>query len=395
MAGKPGGNSGHGFVFYNLHVRGALLSGSVFFNTKDTKQAQSAQTSPRELCVNLCGLCVKTAKYPIDFFISLHKQSPTKIVYTNMKYIIGILVAFLLLSFNDKGRHWYNAWDYRCKYETKQGRIDGKYTSYYNNGQKKAEGVLVNNYHSGTWCLWDYHGNLILKRNYSNPFEYEWLYPETAKKHKPDYTLKRDSIGCYAHMWFTEEKVFAAHRNWRIIEPALNPLLFENDRLFNTLQRLVQQQQVIAYTTDSLEDGDSLNQIKPGELRIIGFKTIEDFILDKERQTAEYYTFAICPVAVYKNTSDTVDLYWLKLNKLRKFLVKETLVSKDLPPYISNIDDLFFMHGFQSHVYKTDFLANQTHPNSLPDEMNQLLHVDLDNIDNEHLLWAYILKDAK
>jgi hypothetical protein len=313
-----------------------------------------------------------------------------------MKNFLFILIAFLFCSFNDKGSHWYNSTFYRCKYQTKQGRFNGNYTSFYNNGKKKAQGLFSNNYHSGIWSVWDENGKLILQRNYVNPFEFTGLFPEKTKSHKSNYKLERDFTGCYKHLDFTPDMILFASRNWRKIEPTFNPLLFDNNRLYTVLQNLVLTKQVNAYENDSLKRTKNPDQIKNGELSIVGFKTMGDAFLDNDRLTMEYYTIGICPLAVYKNTSDTVDLYWLQMDDLRTALAKEKLNSKDLPSTIKSLDDLFFFHCFQSSVYKSlSFAKDNTHPLQKADPINQALRVDLDIIDNEHDLWVYFLDKTK
>jgi hypothetical protein len=309
-----------------------------------------------------------------------------------MKKLPFILIAFLLVSFIDKGHHWYNTYDYYCKYETKNGRLNGEYTSYYPNRKKKAEGVFSNNYPTGIWSVWDENGKLLLKRNYSNPFEFSGVFPEETKSHKSNYKLERDNNGLYKHIQIKEEDVFCAHRFYRIIEPTYNPILFENNRLFGVLNNLVQTKKIKAYTNDSLASLKNLNEIKVGEFSIVGFKTMEDGFMEKDRLTMEKYTIGICPLAVYKNTSDTVELYWLAMDELRNSLVKESIQGKEFPTTIRNLDDLFFFHCFTSRVCNSfSFDKDNTHYLQKSDSMNLILRTDLDFINYEHDIWVYTL----
>ncbi|MCF8254465.1 MAG: hypothetical protein K9H61_06605 [Bacteroidia bacterium] len=309
-----------------------------------------------------------------------------------MKKLLFILIAFLLVSFIDKGHHWYNTYNYYCKYETKNGLLNGEYTSYYPNRKKKAQGVFSANCRVGIWSVWDEKGKLILKRNYENPFDYSGIYPEETKKHHANYKLERDSLGLYKHVQLKEDNIFVAYRSWRIIEPIFNPILFENNRLYNLLNTLVQTKKVHAYANDSLRSLKDLEKINADEFSIVGFKTMEDAFMEKARLSIEKYTIGICPMAVYKNTSDTIELYWLGMDELRNSLVKESVFSKYLPPSINNLDDLFFLHSFSSRVCKSySFDADNTHYLQKKDSMNLILRADLDMIENEHNIWIYLL----
>ncbi|MES2691511.1 MAG: hypothetical protein V4658_13970 [Bacteroidota bacterium] len=237
-----------------------------------------------------------------------------------MKYLLALCSILLLLSFTDKGRHWYNSTLYRCNYKTEQGRFDGEYTSYYPNGRKKAQGFFNNNYRTGKWSVWNNRGELLLERYYNNPFQFTGVYPEITKKHASSYVPLRDNNGCYRHLFFTEASVIAANRNWRFIEPTFNPLLFENNRLYRITQSAVINKQVLAFASDSCASLCSFSGMDTSKLRIVGFRSMEDWIIDSSRLVLEYYTIAICPVAVHPATGDTLNLYWIKLDDLRPYL---------------------------------------------------------------------------
>lgn len=309
-----------------------------------------------------------------------------------MKHLVFLLTFLLLLSFTDKGSHWYNSQYYRCKYQTTQGRLDGKYTAYYGNGKKKAKGQFSNNLRTGIWSVWNEKGNLIVQRNYANPFEFSVSFPLNVNEHKSKYKFERDTLGCYKHPVIYPEKILAAFRKWRIIEPALNPLLFDNNKLFRAVHDLVIQHKVKGYTTDSLNSIKIVVDRSDQEFRVVGFKTMEDWFVDDDRLTAEKYTIAIAPLVVFKNTTDTIPFYWLELDELRPFLVKEHLHSPLLPETINNLDDVFFLHYFHGRISKSfHFAEDHTHYLQIYDPVNEALRIDLDAIDYEHRLWVELL----
>jgi len=48
--------------------------------------------------------------------------------------------------------------NFQSSYTLDNGKIGGPYKSFYDNGQKKAEGQFENNYRTGKWIVWDSTG---------------------------------------------------------------------------------------------------------------------------------------------------------------------------------------------------------------------------------------------
>ena len=302
-----------------------------------------------------------------------------------MKYIGFSIMVLILFSFTDKGKHWYNTLHYYSRYQTTDCKFNGKYRSYYRSGKKKSEGYFKNNYRSGNWKVWDEKGNLIIERNYSSPFEFTVVESE-GKKPTSTYKLQRDSNGLYKHFVFTADSVLAAGRIWRLVEPTFNRVLFNNNNLYNLLQNAVISRAAKAYRNDSCYGEKNFITTDTSKLNIIGFKTMEDWIIDKERLVLEYYPIAVCPVAVNKS-NDTIDLYWIIVDDIRKNLFAHKLYINTKNIEFNNLDDYFFLHNSHGKIVRQLAFEDYTHPLNKFDPVSDALRIDLDIIENEHDIW--------
>ena len=50
----------------------------------------------------------------------------------------------------------------------KDDKKDGRYTEWYENGQKSSEHILKDGQRDGLWTWWDKHGNITDQTTYKN-----------------------------------------------------------------------------------------------------------------------------------------------------------------------------------------------------------------------------------
>lgn len=304
---------------------------------------------------------------------------------------LAICLSFLCFSFGNQQA------PARCTYGTLQGRFDGKYVSYYPNGKKKAEGRFKNNYRDGKWLLWNQNGQLVAERNYINPFEFTQIYPripEQTPAHNR-YKLERDNNRCYKQFSFTEDRILTSRKIWRFISPKENPFLFSADnRLFRVINEAVKNDGLKTYGNDALTITATPNETAPALQKIIGFKTTEEWLFDKDRLVSQYYTIALCPVAINTSNGDTTDLYWINTDQARIAMSKEYINDVPLPKHIETLDDILFFHYFYGQIYKEgNTSSEELYQLARPGEMEQAaLKIDLSIIDNEHNTWLTIYK---
>ncbi len=300
---------------------------------------------------------------------------------------------FLLFSYSanaQKQEHVFTDNGLTCVYHTTQGIIDGKYTSYYKSGKKKAEGNFKNNYRSGKWTLWDSTGKICTERDYKNPFSFEKIFPEKQSEITL-YNLKYNKDGYIEYFPLKEKMIVMSKRVWRYIPVEKNSLLFENGMLQKIISTNLSKGSITAYST---KDDEFLIPLKPNEINtnginIIGYKIKEDWFFDNERLVSESRIIGLCPVSVDTLTHDTVDLYWLYFPEIRKCLAHEKLNGKDLPTEIKNVDDLFFFRCFASAIYKEgNFRDRKISDYKKRDEINkEAERIEIDIIEMEHDIW--------
>ncbi|MFM2224830.1 MAG: hypothetical protein RJA07_1032 [Bacteroidota bacterium] len=230
------------------------------------------------------------------------------------KLILLFISTFFTLTVFGQGnsieqkKHEFKNEKMKCLYETFNGRINGNYTSYYHNGQKKAEGTFQNNYRIGKWIVWDSIGRIQMQREYENAFMFKKIIFATPTNkvitlpNTPRYTLHCNNEGYIDYYYVKEKMIEWQKRVWRFLPLENNEILFEHNLLFQILQ------------TDTLtvySDDEFTTELKPTIIdtvhnKIIGYKIKEDFFFDNERLLDEARIIGICPVVVNKQSNDTL-----------------------------------------------------------------------------------------
>lgn len=279
-----------------------------------------------------------------------------------MKRVPLAILAVVFLSFagGDRVTHHFETQELHGDYETRMGRMDGKYTSYYTNGQPRATGRFENNLRTGKWSVWDSTGRLRMQRVYSDPFTFERLHPKVPKEkvitllNFSPYTPAHNHQGFINYYPLRAQSVVWAHRIWRRITPPDNAALFEQNRLFSTLNREIFAHTLTAYqpTDDAFRFRMDPPTIDTAGATVIGYKIKEDYIFDRERLVTETRIIGLCPVVVYAHRPDTADLYWVYFPESRLCLSREKISQTGFPEKVSTLDDLFFYRCFHSEIYK-------------------------------------------
>ena len=314
-------------------------------------------------------------------------------------FIVSICLSFLFFSFSAKAQkqdHYYKDDKMSCVYQTVQGRIDGKYTSYYKNGMKKAEGDFVNNYRDGKWMLWDSTGKIITERNYKNPFLFDFLSPKIQTNILP-YKLKYNKDGYLDYFQLQEKMVVVEKRVWRYISVENNSLPIINNIFQKIISENIVNGNITAYSTNDDEFKTSLkpSEINIKEKHIIGYKIKEDWFFDNVRKVSESRIIGICPVAVDLVKHDTVDLYWIYFPDIRKYLAKEKINGNEIPSNIKTLDDFFFFRFFASTIYKeANFYDRKITDYKKGNEINlESERIEIDIIELEHSIWKNYLNN--
>lgn len=257
-------------------------------------------------------------------------------------------------SFDDKNIH--------CIYNLSNGMFNGQYKSFYKNGKIKISGKFTDNNRKGIWTLWSKDGKILVKREYSNNYEYKQIFPVNIKN--SNYLGDRDSNGTIKDFDVKEQMIAQSQRIWRLITKNNNDFLFKNNYLGNVLTNLVLNSKISAYSAvnDEFTKPYSLKEITDkydfNKIEIIAYKIKETWFFDNVRKISESRIIGICPVAVYKSdTTKQIDLFWLYYPDIRVNLAKEKL--NFALSNIKNLDDFFFFRYFSSYIYKEDNIYNK------------------------------------
>lgn len=316
-----------------------------------------------------------------------------------MKKTLLIILPFIFLSFigGDKMKRSFETKNIKCSYETTEGRIDGNYVSYYNNGKKKSEGKFENNYRIGKWTVWDSTGRIRMQRDYSDAFTFKRLLPEVPKDkviellNVPQYSLQHNKDGFIEYFELRERAVLWANRIWRFVAPNENSILFEKDKLFSILNKNIFNKNITPYqvTDDEFRNELLVTGIDTSSIKLIGYKIKEDCFFDNERLVSESRIIGICPVVVNKIKQDTVDLYWVYFPQIRKYLAQEKIQQTGLPVQIKTFDDLFFYRYFYGQVYKESNVYDRpisTYKTGKEIE-KEAERIEISLIESEHDIW--------
>lgn len=311
--------------------------------------------------------------------------------------IILLSVIFIFCSFidNERIKKTFENENITCIYQTKENRLDGLYTSYYKNGIKKSEGYFDNGYRKGVWSVWDDKGKLIIKRNYTDLFTFVLLYPKMPNDKSiqllniPRYKIQYNEQGFIDYYKVKESDIIWHRRIWRFVSSENNPILFENNKLFNLLNKLIQDSSILAYSEDEFWESKSVN-LEMKNKEVLGFKIEEDVFFDKDRLVSETRIIGISPVVLDRNENDTIDYYWVYFPYLRPFLAKEVIKNDELPSTINSLDDLFFYRYFFGNILR----KSNVYDRKLADDINKHLnYVEIEIIESENDAWIHLVPD--
>lgn len=317
-----------------------------------------------------------------------------------MKIIIFSFIYVLILSFTvpPSKKRTYIDNNITCTYETSDGRMDGHYISYYKTGKKKSEGDFENNYRTGKWTVWDSTGKIRVQREYSDPFNFKQLIPKISKE-KPikllncsRYTIRKNQDSFIDLFYVNERMVRWETRIWRTLDSNNNPIIFNDNKLFNIINQSVLERNIKIFDPIDDEFSKELSS-KPNisSLKIIGFKIKEDCFFDNERLVTESRIIGLCPVAIDKLTRDTVDLYWVYFPQIRKYLARGKIQQSGLPSKIKTFDDLFFYRYFHGQIFKeTNVYDSKIKTNKASLEIvKNAERIEISLIEREHDIWVH------
>jgi hypothetical protein len=276
-------------------------------------------------------------------------------------------------------------------YSMKDGMLNGNYIAYYKNGKKKAKGEFRNNNRVGKWYVYDTSGELKIERNYRNNLDYTLVLADRTEKHlTPILDLpERDTNGCYKWYYLSKEAVIWKKRTYMFLANKNNPILSENNRLFNLLysEGLKHNVQVFKYIKNSdtsFAQSIDTKLIDTSSFHVIGYLIKADWFEDTTHLEMDCRVLGICPMVIKKSQSlDTTGLFWMYYPQVRKYLANEKLKKTENFPDVQNMDDIFFWRYYNAIICNE---SSSLEPAVLP--VKNSWGVIMEIIDKEHDCWT-------
>lgn len=241
-------------------------------------------------------------------------------------------------------------------YTMNTGRLNGEYTSYYANGQLKASGHYRANQCIGEWTFYTEDGEEKVVREYKSSQQFDQVYPHEPTERKAiatnAYELEKMENNCYPFASIEAGNILWSSRFWQVLPKEENPLLYENNLLFNTLKEGIEDRTVFAYhpSDEILASPLKHDQVdfKNGEL--LYFKTKEEAFYDKTRKVTEMRIVTLVPIVKIEN--DTIDLFTVYYPEIREQLGQASLQPQKSQSIAESLDDLFYLRDFYGEIYK-------------------------------------------
>ncbi|MEL7222510.1 MAG: hypothetical protein AAGJ93_14405 [Bacteroidota bacterium] len=240
--------------------------------------------------------------------------------------------------------------------------FSGQLSEYYENGQLKAQGEINNGWRMGSWKIWDANGSLIHQRTYAHPGSYVIDYPAPPRKGPAQLfniqrELKREnSLIRYTNV--KEYEVYWEKRLWLDLMPVDNPLLFEDDRLFQHLERALEREKPPrAYDgeTDNFKYELSLEETQRILARekdnIVGIRLKTIWFFSKITQCMDR---RIIGLALLRETSRgrLEPILWFYYPEIRPLLAEIPVnTSDDIFP-VQQLEDHFHFWAFNGQIVK-------------------------------------------
>jgi len=312
--------------------------------------------------------------------------------------IICAAVGFFSFTFSEVVRFVYNRDGIHVEYGKENGMLHTKYTSYWPNGRKKAEGQMAANMRYGDWNLWDSTGTLVTARNYETGYVWTQLYPITMWPVTSRTWLVNENKGYSLFTKIKPDSVTMTARLWRFVPYAQFNPIFANDAVEDTLiacrDRGVFQigdDDQMTTLLSLAEFHAKLNKCNTN-YHVIGYKVKEDWWYDSKKQAGIFSIVAICPVYYAKNQRDTIDLGWFAYDEtLRGKLATMYYVPTYQTGFPIGVEQTFFLRCFESEVYRYSNVKQQTiaqlyqgHPVEAALEIQRM---EIQPLEWEHDLW--------
>jgi len=280
--------------------------------------------------------------------------------------------------------------------EREDGRFHGEYTSWHQNGNKKAEGAFEDNNRVGKWSVWDTAGNLVVERVYTNNYQYKQTFPVMSDGDAARLQERLNFLAACNDNDFSRlqaDMLMLSALLWREILPDDNPVLFTNNLFLQTIVNAVNSGSLSAYLNEYCKEKNNA-KISMNDLKLHSIKLNEQYVFDNQRNMGDFRIICFCPVMVNAVTNDTISNYWFYFPEASPVLAKADISKQKLPFNIKTLSDLFLYRYFYGVITETEHKNSFNNYGNLPaGQKSYLIESHLINL--EHDLWVNSVKSEK
>lgn len=315
--------------------------------------------------------------------------------------ILAIIALFSSITKAQVKKDYYKNAHLKYQANTKDGRLDGSFTSWYPNGQKKIEGEFRNNQKIGAWKIWSPAGILKTHRVYQNNFQFEVLVYQNdqgvalPQTNFSTYELTKNEAGFIPYPATEPSNVYWEKVIWRNVKKnPTNAPLFNGGNMELLFKELASAEKIPIYKEDSDAFKEAFNArerkqlLNQKNIELVGYTIKEVQFFELTRSLSESRILGICPIVKIGNKEKA--LCWLKYEDIRPFLAKQT-VTVAYNPMVETVEDWLHFRHFQSLIKKESnaydrAIADYTTGTALEKEQER---IEMKLIEVVSSFWAY------
>lgn len=216
----------------------------------------------------------------------------------------------------------------RIEYSQSNGKLNGLYVSYYENGTVKAFGNFLDNERLGTWVIHDTLGEVVQERYYTGLNSFLITRPNDkdkndGSKNSNAYFSSRNADGLINLRKTPQDKIAFSQRYIVALEEENNKAIFAKNAMYNIVENGLDNGTLSCFDTldfQHVEPISSEEMTSRMRGKAIRFELHGQFIYDKELNGANHKIIAICPVVYDSTTNSEVSIGWIPYVQLRPLL---------------------------------------------------------------------------
>jgi hypothetical protein len=301
------------------------------------------------------------------------------------------LFALSTLNAQNQTQAYVSDKEYDAELSFENGMFNGKYTSYHEEGVVKAEGQFVNNLRVGTWRVYDRDGNEIATRNYNAPFNYEIMEGMVYGESKNVDFGKKNAEGYVDYLKLKEEMIGYLKRIQRVLKPANNALIFDDNRLLEAL-KLAVENGVDVYSAENDFFNIKIDAEKMDwNVELLEINIKEETFFCSTWSGMETRMLGISPVVCSRNGGEPYTMAWFYWPDLRSHFAKTTVAYEVFDGQVNNLENVFYFRQFASQITEeTNMYMKKIsdYKKTQEDILKEAYRIEVKLLEIEHDLWV-------